>query len=328
MSEAIQLTPSDPERVRDAAGRDSVVADLQRAVICLTGADRLDFMHRICSQDVAAMADGEGRPALLLEGKGKIRAFLVLWRLADRVLLEVDRTAQERVMRLLDMYLFTEKVVLTPQGDALSALAFLGPGAPAMVERLFGVVPPGPGRAVLRPDPLRLVADALWLGVPGVVVHARPAALAQAMDAVGDPTVASPEDLEFWRIRAGLPRIGVDTDDRTFPQEANLGDAFSVTKGCYVGQEVVARIETYGQVNRRLAMLDVDGTDVPAADTPLCAEGEIVGRVTSAAKDPVTGAVVALGFLPRVLCEEDEELTVGDPEATLGARVSKPEVLP
>ena len=120
----------------------------------------------------------------------------------------------------------------------------------------------------------------------------------------------SDDELEALRIRAGTPRFGREIDDRVLPAEAGLVErAVSLTKGCYPGQEPIARQHYRGRVNRGLRVLEIEGAELPSYDAELTNEGKVVGRVTSA---EVEGDhVVALGYV-RVEVPADDELRLGE----------------
>ena len=123
--------------------------------------------------------------------------------------------------------------------------------------------------------------------------------LAEALlRAAGDGGVirASLEALEILRIEAGIPAFGSELDDTVLPAEAGLLDAVSQTKGCYVGQEVVARMETAGRVSHRLVGLELSGQTLPEAGSPILADAKRVGEVTSCCRSPAAGPI-ALGFV-------------------------------
>ncbi len=137
----------------------------------------------------------------------------------------------------------------------------------------------------------------------------------EVLDAGLEPTIDE-EELELRRIRAGTPRWGREIDDRVLPAEAGLTErAVSFAKGCYPGQEPVARLHYRGHANRSLRVLRVPTAEPPSYDTKLLYEGRAVGRVTSAVRDPA-GGVVALGYV-RVEVPSDAELTVGAAAARL-----------
>lgn len=133
----------------------------------------------------------------------------------------------------------------------------------------------------------------------------------------------SPEaEVEVRRIEAGLPRYGVDVSEENFPFEANLERAISYTKGCYIGQELVARVKYRGHVNRAFAGLRLEGDTVPPPGALIMAEGKEIGRVTSAARSLALGVPIALGYLRREHLEPGAHVTVGSGDPLLFARVA------
>ena len=131
----------------------------------------------------------------------------------------------------------------------------------------------------------------------------------EVLDKAREPTIGE-EELEALRIQAGTPRWGREIDDRILPAEAGLDErAVSWAKGCYPGQEPVARLHYRGHPNRRLRRLELEGDELPEYDAELSYEGKAVGRVTSAARS--NGRIVALGYV-RVEVPDDAELAVGD----------------
>jgi folate-binding protein YgfZ len=125
------------------------------------------------------------------------------------------------------------------------------------------------------------------------------------------PVTMPAAELEKLRLEAGVPAWRVDMDENTIPVEAGLGSAISYDKGCYVGQETIARIRTYGHVNRHLCQLQVASADVPRAGEPLRANGRPVGQVTSAVCSNRLGKVVALGYVRREFANPGTQLTAG-----------------
>ncbi len=143
----------------------------------------------------------------------------------------------------------------------------------------------------------------------------------ELLDADVEPTLGE-DELELLRIRAGTPRFGHELDDRVLPAEAGLDDrAISFTKGCYPGQEPIARLHHRGHANRRLRLLEIETGELPAYDAEIVRDGKTVGRVTSAARDGER--VVALGYV-RVEVPDDAELRVGASPARLHCLGQRP----
>jgi folate-binding protein YgfZ len=228
------------------------VARRPRAYVRVSGPDAEDYLQRMVSNDVAALAPGEACDALLLTAKARVIAPLrVLRRGPDDFLLLTEPELGERVGAGLLRTRFAAKAEIEPEEHES------------------------------------------WLVLGGEEV----------LDERPKGEDASEEDFERWRIESGIPAWGREIDDRVLPAEAGLTDTHvSFTKGCYPGQEPIARQHYRGKVNRRLRILDVEGEAAPGDELML--EGKTVGRITSA----VPG--VALGFV-RVEVPDDAELHLG-----------------
>ena len=256
------------------------------------GPDAIDFVQRIGAQDVVALAPGSTAPTAFLTAKGKLVAVAIAIRESDGVTLVVPGDRVDELAQLLERYHFSERLTITRSAPAAAALLGFG------VAEQVGVA--------LR-TARRGLDDSL------VVAVAR-AGLERAIafgPAAERPPFATPlpRDARLCaclRIAAGEVQVGVDTDERTLVLEAGLDDHVSTTKGCYVGQEIVARIHTYGHVNRRLVRLRIDGAIELAAGTSLldAALGEPVGRVTSSAIAPDDAFTVALAWLPGAFLDQ------------------------
>ncbi len=263
-----------------------------RGVIRVTGGDRIRFLNGMVSNDVATLAPGELSETLQLDRKGHILAQLSLLVLADEVLLDSSSTVEPVLAEMLEKHIIADDVELS-RLTGLEQLGIEGPGAAAMI-------------AAHAPAPLALgrfevdESGRIWiaggsLGADGARVLGEAAALADLCAALELPSLTE-EAREVLRIQSFRPAEGVDFTDRSFPQEARLESAVSFTKGCYVGQEIVARIESRGAVNRLLVLLAPEG--VVASGMEIVADGKSVGQVTSAASSEATGAV-ALGYVRK-----------------------------
>jgi folate-binding protein YgfZ len=223
------------------------------------------------SNDVAALGVGNACDALLLTPKARVVAPLrVLRRGSDDFLLLTEPELKEVVQRQLERSRFAAKVEIEPE-DHTSTIVFGADG---------GGIP--------NPD----------YAVPAVEV----------LDAPHEPTMAD-DELEVLRIRAGTPAWGKEIDDRVLPAEAGLVErAVSFTKGCYPGQEPIARLHYRGHANRSLRVLQIESEEPPAYDAEVHYGERAVGRVTSAARE-ADGRIVALAFV-RTEVPPDAELRV------------------
>lgn len=244
----------------------------------VSGPDSEDYLQRMLSQDVA-IGVGDSCEALLLTAKARVIApMTVLRRSPDDFLLSIEAGAGGRVAAELQRSRFAAKVQIEPeQHDAEIVFSANRPSSAALAVGDYG-------------EPAWEVLDA---PAPD---HA---------ERIDDAT------LELMRIRAGTPRLGREIDDRVLPAEAGLTErAVSFTKGCYPGQEPVARLHYRGHANRSLRVLRIDGAEPPEYDAPLHLDGKDVGRVTSAVADPA-GGVLALAYVRREV-PGDAELRVGE----------------
>jgi tRNA-modifying protein YgfZ len=241
---------------------------LSLRVIRVTGADATAWLHDLVTADVASLAPGGARRSLLLTPTGRIRADLTVVRDVDGTLLLQEAAQPDRIEALLDPYILSSDVALA---DATSeTVVFSCPRTAPTRGAIFAPAATGPGIGALVPRP---AADAF----AATLAHA------------GIPE-AGPEALEAWRILRGLPRMGADFDTDSLPAEAGLDDAIDRTKGCFLGQESVARVANLGHPPWVLRHLTAAG-DVGPGD-PVSADGLDVGHITGAARDLIGHVIV------------------------------------
>jgi folate-binding protein YgfZ len=256
------------------------VASRPRAFLRIKGPDAEDFLQRMLSNDVEALAETESCEALLLTPKARVIATLRVQRRGpDNFLLLTEPELGERVLsHLLRMRLGAKVEIELENLDSILVL-----GAPH----------PGTLNAIANED----------YGMPAFESIAR-------RSVVGDDVARiSDEELEALRIRARTPRYGKEIDERVLPAEAGLVErAVSFTKGCYPGQEPIARLHYRGHANRGLCVLEIAGDALPPYDAEVRYGDRAVGRVTSAAREP-DGRIVALAFV-RTEVPDDTELRV------------------
>lgn len=296
-----------------------------------TGPDLLDLLHRLSTQDLRNLADGDGAPTVLTTAKGRIVARLFVHRLPSGagVLLVGGEGCGSVVLDHLRRYTFAEDTGLADRTGETFQFAVLGRdprGAAAAagipVPRAMGTVPWRNGDAVLH------VVGADGSTERGLSVIGPRASAAAAWEllcsaiasAGGRPCGESA--VEAWRVRHGIPASGHElTDDRN-PLEAGLWSAVSFSKGCYVGQEVVARLNTYDKVARLLVGLQLSGGPEPCeVGSVLVQDGTAVGEITSVAAVP-GGGPIALGFLKRHEADLGRPFLVGSGSQALEAAVT------
>lgn len=302
------------ERVRLSAG---VVDRSYRGLVDLSGKDVRTFLDGIFSSDVGRLSAGQGQSSAFLTPKGRLLAAFALHALpGGSYRMAFLEPVRQTVLDALSRYAFLGGTAIADRSRDLAVLSVEGPRAAEVIERALGGKPPAAARAGAATFELRVLAAGgagvtvtgggespeggfdCWVPAPAVEPVWR--ALLEAAGSVGGGPVGS-RAAEALRIEAGLPRHGKDHDD-ALPAEVGWDRALTYDK-CYVGQEIVARMKTYGHANRKLRGLLMPGRDVPLAGSPISFGGEEAGRITSAAFSARLGRAVALGMVPRKFWE-------------------------
>ena len=291
-----------------------------RTVVRAVGVDRVTFLQGMLTNDVAALRPGEGCPALLLTIQGRVVADVRVAATDETILLDVDVRFRDAFVEALERLVVADEVEFVPPEAPLALVGLEGPHA----ERLVGeqLAPYAHRQIEVADVPVRVVR-ASEVGGPGMVLHvaaARAPALWDALVARGAEPCGM-EALEGRRVEVGVPRVGLDMDPTTLALEVPVESALSATKGCYLGQEVVARGTARGHVNRGLVGLVIDGP-VPPGGAPLVRDGKEVGRLTTVAYSFGLDAPAALGFVRREHWEPGTELRVQHGHAVTLARVA------
>jgi aminomethyltransferase len=299
-----------------------------RGVLDVTGRDRAAFLHALLTNEIKALAAGQGCAATLLDVHGKVQVTLLVWVLEDRIVLVTPPGMAGTTYEMLDRYLFAEKVVLEDVTASRALLLLAGPGAPALVERVAELAPPETpwsniAGAVAGAE-VRLVRGAGETGAPEVWIMTAAETFARVWDAVitAGARPVGQAAVETLRIEAGTPRFGQDVGPTVLLPEIPFDTLVSHTKGCYPGQEVVVRIRDRGHVNRHLRGLVLDGGEAPEAGADVWAGDAAIGRVTSATRSPALGRPIALAFVRRQHAAAGTRVEVRGGGQVVGATVS------
>jgi len=339
------------------AARDSAAVFLLegRTHIEITGADRAAFLHNFCTNDIKSLAPGQGCEAFLCNAKGRVVGHVTVFIGADSIWLETVPEAGPTLMAHLDRYIIREEVQLHDRSQDLAELAIIGPNKPSF-SRNFGEDPAYEPTDVLLsslpelsttpqsqngfwyrnvdwfkdPEHAQIVTlqrphkeiHVDWFQRPIRLVLSTESATKELLRALvaARATAGNEADWESLRIDAGFPTYGVDLTDDNLPQEAaRSAKCISFTKGCYLGQEPVARLDALGHTNRELRRLICTTNEIPSRGAELLepASSQVAGHITSAAPNPFGEGVVALAMLKskwlaagtRLLCS-GIELTV------------------
>lgn len=307
----VALDYGDPEAeyraVREEVG---LLAPTPRGFLVLTGRDRFTWLQGMVTNDVRPLAEQTPFvPACILNATGHLLAELTIVNRGDSLLLDLDRRIVDSIYRLLDNYLITEQVEIVDQSDFLVRLSVQG----RHVERTRL-------REAVGEEPLLLARDHTGAGGYDLYVRATdaPHVWERLQEAKFKPVGETAANV--LRVEAGIPRFGQDMDETTIPLEAGLGMShISYTKGCYVGQEIIARIQSRGHTNRALTGLQLDDAPLPTkGDRIFPAEGETareIGWITSAVVSPRFGAI-ALGYVRHEQSEPETMVQVVGADGT------------
>jgi folate-binding protein YgfZ len=291
-----------------------------RALLAVRGADRVRWLDGMLSNDVGRLRPGpqsSGCYALLLSPQGRILADFHVIQRGDEVWLETSSRGLAEVQPRLERLIVADDVALEDRSGRVIRLGLEGGAAPALLARALGAAP---GLAPDCADDFELAGTRVciaaygWSGAPAFQLIASAdaedallGALRASAPAASPLIEGDPEVLEILRIEACVPRLFHELDANVLPPEAGLVPrAVSLTKGCYTGQEIVARLVSRGAEGHRLVALRFAGGPPPAG-TELRAEGRKVGGVTSVCRSAQAGPI-GLGYVRRPLDAEGTEL--------------------
>ena len=288
-----------------------------RTKIVLTGEDRVRWLNGMVTNNIRDLAVGRGVYAFLLNPQGHIQADLYAYNRGDSLLLDTDHAQAEKLLGILDHYIIMDDVEVTNASEQLTAIGLAGRSAGEILGKC-GLDVPGleplqfqdvawgeVGLTMVRGDNAFVKTYELWL-VPDHVAR-----LWQALVEAGTRPVGT-SALELLRIASGIPRYGQDIRERDLPQETEQQRALHFSKGCYVGQEIVERIRSRGNVHRMFAAFVVEGA-LPVLGTKIQHEGKDIGEITSAAALPFADGerAVALGYIRREFARPGQAFVAG-----------------
>lgn len=316
------------------ARRRAALCDLShRPKLRITGgASGVEFLHSITTNDLKALRPGQGLTTLLLTTHGKLVAELRVFRSEQDLWLDCEPLCFEAALEVLSKYRLSTQFDLMVERDTAS-LGLLGPGA----RTLLSSMAPGSfplhsnlDHAVLRlGDTEARTIFASSHGATGFEIWGPKDSISRVVAQLENR--ASPEALGWigWstinilRLEAGIPRFGIDMDSTHLPQEVLLESSVSYTKGCFVGQETMARLKYRGHVNKTLVGLRFATTDVPEPGSRILGAGNEVGKVTSAGRSPGLAATIGLGFVRGEFQNPGQELTTVTSSGSISTDVAQ-----
>jgi aminomethyltransferase len=296
-----------------------------RAKIALTGGDRVRWLNGMVTNNVRDLAVGHGVYAFLLNPQGHILGDLYAYNRGDSLMIGTDQSQLEKLLATFDRYIIMDDVEVSNISDKLTSIGIAGP----KVREVLRVA----GFEIPELEPLQ-PADVTWQDVAVTVVRSDNASLESyelwlAPDqatrvrdtlAQAGATLVGAAALELLRVAAGIPRYGQDIRERDLPQETEQLRAVHFSKGCYIGQEIVERIRSRGNVHRKFTGFEIQGA-LPALGTKIQADGRDIGEITSVATLPLTGGErsVALGYIRREIAIPGKQVQAGSTQVLVAA---------
>jgi folate-binding protein YgfZ len=324
------LSYSDPEEEYWTIKRTVGLADISNAGrLRITGKDRVSFLNGLLTNDVSQLKENSGQHSALLNSKARVLADLHLYSQTDSLLIDTGESPASHVKEILDRFVITEDVQIIDATSDLVQMTVQGPKSSEAIKQVLGVEAHdlklfeqrslGPSSIIARDRTGQSGYDMI---LP--VLEAEPVWQGFLLNGgeIGLNPVGS-RALEILRLEAGYPRYAADMDENTIVLEAGFKDALNFTKGCYLGQEVVARATHIGRVNKQLVGLQVETKDPVPPRSKLMSDGREAGFITSAAFSPGLGKVASLGYANREFAKEGTKVKVQSGETNFTAMVTK-----
>ncbi len=324
------LSYSDPEEEYWTVKRTVGLADISNVGrLRITGKDRVSFLNGLLTNDVSQLKENSGQHSVLLNSKARVLADLHLYAQTDTLLIDTGESPASRVKEILDKFIITEDVQINDATSDLVQMTVQGPKSSEAIKQVLGAEAHdlkqfeqrglGPSTIIARDRTGQSGYDII---LP--VLEAEPVWHGFLLNGgeIGLNPVGS-RALEILRLEAGYPKYAADMDENTIVLEAGFKDALNFNKGCYLGQEVVARATHIGRVNKQLVGLEIETKDVVPPRSKLMSEDKEAGFITSAAFSPGLGRVASLGYANREFAKEGTKVHVQSGQTSLPAVVTK-----
>ena len=287
----------------------------------LNGSDALDLLNRLSTNKLEDLEAGRGMHTVLTSNKGRILDLLFVLMQSDHLMVLTSPECRQKVADWIDFYTFVEEVVIEDVTERTTMLGVLGPKAAEVLGRFSGqeISPLSTYESVSSNigDVDALVIRTDFAGLPGydVIVPASQAEQLWTMLVEGEggsgATPVGTDALEVVRVEQGAPVYGRELSEDYNPLEADLLEFVSFNKGCYIGQEVVTRLDTYEKVQKHLVGLSWDSDETPASNCSLTLEGKKVGGITTAVTSPRLRRGIGLGYVKKSQARPGVQLAAG-----------------
>jgi aminomethyltransferase len=293
----------------------------ERGKIRVTGEDRARLLHAMSTNDVQHLAPGHGLYAFFLTAVGRILADACIYDLGESLFLDTEPETASKLAEHLDKYIIADDAYVDDETKQWACIAVDGPESATAAAQLGMPVPADEYATTTWNDGfLAHVATASAEGFRIFVPAASKSRLMEQMSAAQIPQ-ASASEARVVRIENGIPRYGEEISERYLVQETGQDRAVHSNKGCYLGQEIVERVRSRGQVHRFLMPLRIHTTAPPAPGTKLLAGTDAAGEITSAEWSPALGEVVAFAYVRAEPAHSKPTLTVSGSEPPVMATI-------
>ncbi len=307
------------------------VFDISRTQVEVTGRDRVKFLHSFCTNDIKKLQPGEGCEAFVTNVNGKLLGHIFVFAERESLWLDsVGGSASAALLPHFDKYVITEDVRFTDRSAEFAEFLLAGSSSTELLERLGLSVASLPRYGHLTHESDGLLLRSLrrvdWFDSPTWLLSIPLAQRDKVRETLTQTGVREADNGEVHalRVAAGFPIYGIDITEENLAQEVGrTAQAISFTKGCYLGQEPIARIDAMGHVNRQLCRLELSSGPPPAPGTPIfdkpTSDGKVIGAITSAATRGLANAdkPLALAYLRSVVAKAGHQVFVDGREANV-----------
>ncbi len=280
-----------------------------RGKIRVTGEDRVRLLHAMCTNNVEELAPDTALYAFFLSDKGRILADAFIYNLGQALFLDTEPETRAKLYEHLDRYIIADDVTLEDESESMIAIGLEGPGS-LEVAAQTGI--PVPDKLALKCYRDGLAARVSSTGMEGLRVLLPAAQKKELIDRLqsGGAVPATAEEARIVRLEQGIPRYGEEISERNLVQETQITSAVHPNKGCYLGQEIVERVRSRGQVHRLLTRLRMASETPPPAGTKVMSGSAEAGKISSAVYSPALNQVIGMAYLRTEAIRSDGELVL------------------
>lgn len=285
-----------------------------RGKLKLSGKDHLKLLQGMLTNDVLKLETGKGRLAAILTNKGKMISDMRVYKNSDSVYLDIEPGLNSKLKDHLLKFRLSYKADIEDTTDEFGLIHVSGPKCPDLIINSFNIN----YEEFEQYDHFDIEGTKIIkinrTGGPGFDIQFTKESADQIINLITNSSIkiypAGSQAMEIMRVEAGIPKYSIDMDENTIPIEAGLWSALDFEKGCYVGQEVVARIKWRGRVNRHLVNMSIEGEKVLNPKNKIFSDEKEIGKITSSVFSPTVNKVIAIGYIRREFKEHGSEAEV------------------